>query len=102
VSVSLNPGNLNSDFWRNTGSVTTGILRMTLLHPPVFGAYTALWAGVSPEVTLDKSGSFIAPWGRLWKVSKEMVSASKIKAEGGTGIARQFWDWTEDQIKPYV
>lgn len=58
VSLPLNPGALDSDFWRSQGSVLTAILRRTVLHPPISGAYTNLFAGFSPEVTLEKSGSF--------------------------------------------
>jgi len=58
LSVSLNPGALDSEFWRTQGSVTTWLLRRTLLYPPIYGAYTNLFAGFSPEVTADKSGSY--------------------------------------------
>ncbi|KAI0886571.1 uncharacterized protein GGS22DRAFT_186640 [Annulohypoxylon maeteangense] len=102
ISMSLNPGALDSEFWRDQGAVTTWFLRRTLLHPPVYGAYTNLFAAFSPEVTLAQSGSHIAPWGMMWKISKEMIEASKTKAEGGTGISQQFWAWTEAQVKPYL
>jgi NAD(P)-dependent dehydrogenase (short-subunit alcohol dehydrogenase family) len=58
LSVSLNPGALDSEFWRTQGSLMTWLLRVTVLHPPVFGAYTNLFAGFSSEVTLDRSGSY--------------------------------------------
>jgi hypothetical protein len=32
------------------------ILRWLVLHPPVFRAYTELYAGLSPEVTIEKIG----------------------------------------------
>ncbi|KAK9417645.1 putative short-chain dehydrogenase protein [Seiridium unicorne] len=98
VSVSLNPGNLDSDFWRTQGNITSWVLRKTLLNPPVYGAYTNIFAGFSPEVTLEKSGQFMAPWGRFWNISHDMVNASKSRALGGTGTAGDFWDWTESQI----
>ncbi|KAK6075025.1 putative short-chain dehydrogenase [Seiridium cupressi] len=101
VSVSLNPGNLDSDFWRTQGTITSWVLRKTLLNPPVYGAYTNIFAGFSPEVTLEKSGQFIAPWGRFWNISDDMVNASKSRALGGTGTAQDFWDWTESQVKLY-
>ncbi|KAI1102528.1 hypothetical protein F4804DRAFT_312796 [Jackrogersella minutella] len=101
VSISLNPGALDSEFWRDQGAMTTWVLRRTLLHAPVYGAYTNLFAAFSDEITLAQSGSHIAPWGMMWKVSKEMVDASKTIAEGGTGIARQFWAWTEEQVRIY-
>ncbi|OAQ92093.1 short-chain dehydrogenase protein [Purpureocillium lilacinum] len=102
LSVSLNPGALDSEFWRTQGSVTTWLLRRTLLYPPIYGAYTNLFAGFSPEVTADKSGSYIAPWGQLWRVSKDMLDAAKTTAEGGTGVAREFWQWCEEQVESYI
>ncbi|KAF3763048.1 NAD(P)-binding protein [Cryphonectria parasitica EP155] len=102
LSVSLNPGALDSDFWRSQGGVTTAILRNTLLHPPVYGAYTSLFAAFSSEITAEKSGCFVAPWGQFWNLPKDYVNAVKTEAEGGTGIARQFWEWTEAQWKPYL
>ncbi|KAI1139780.1 NAD(P)-binding protein [Hypoxylon sp. FL0543] len=102
VSVSLNPGNLDSDLWRTQGPIMTWFLRKTVLFPPIYGTYTCLFAGVSPQVTLEKSGSHIAPWGRFWNVSKAMVAATKTKSEGGTGVAREFWDWTDAQVNKYI
>jgi retinol dehydrogenase-12 len=119
ICIPLNPGHLDSDFWRTQGPLTTWLLRKTVLYPTVFGAYTCLFAGFSPEVTLEKSGTYgkldkplatvqktdctqVAPWGRLWHVSKEMSNASKKPTEGGTGIARQFWDWTESEIQQHL
>lgn len=101
VSVSLNPGALDSDFWRNQGGLTTFLLRKTVLHPPVYGAYTNIFAGFSPEITIENSGTHVAPWGQFWKLSKDMVDAAKSKAAGGSGIASEFWEWCDVQWKPY-
>jgi retinol dehydrogenase 12 len=57
ISVSLNPGNLDSDFWRTQGPFLTWILRKTVLYPAVNGAYTVIFSGFSPEVTLEKTGT---------------------------------------------
>lgn len=61
VSVPLNPGNLNSDLWRSFGSGAQGLLRSFVLHPPILGAYTQLFAAFSPQVSIERSGE----WGRL-------------------------------------
>lgn len=49
LSVSLNPGNLNSELSRHTGWVGVIITKL-LTYPPVNGAYTEFYAGLSPEV----------------------------------------------------
>lgn len=56
VSVPLNPGNLNSELYRNQGPVLSFILKNFILHPPILGAYTELFAGLSPMVTIEKTG----------------------------------------------
>lgn len=60
VSVPLNPGNLSSDLWRSFGSGAQGFLRSFVLHPPVLGAYTQLFAAFSPQVSIERSGE----WGK--------------------------------------
>ncbi|KAL2188051.1 NAD(P)-binding protein [Thermothelomyces heterothallicus CBS 203.75] len=59
VSVPINPGNLTSELPRHQGVVLKTVARL-VGYPPLFGAYTELWAAFSPEVTPDKSGS----WGK--------------------------------------
>jgi hypothetical protein len=46
----VNPGNLKT----NPTNVIVGLF----LHPPIYGAYTELFAGLSPEVTIEKSGAW--------------------------------------------
>lgn len=59
-----NPGNLDSDLYRtvneHTGIQAMGLRIFTkfMLHPQVNGAYTELFAGLSPDVTMEKTGSW--------------------------------------------
>ena len=88
-----------------------------ILHTPIHGAYTELFAGLSPEVTPDKNGAWsksiatipwpslmnsVVPWGRYVPLRKDLEAAAKTESEGGTGVASKFWEWTEEQIKPYA
>ncbi|KAJ4245043.1 short-chain alcohol dehydrogenase [Fusarium torreyae] len=99
ISVPLNPGNLDSDLWRTQGKFVTWLLRKLVFFPPVYGGYVNVFAGFSPDVTIENSGRFISPWGRLWHALPDMVAGSKTEAEGGTGHARRFWQWSEEQMK---
>lgn len=56
VSVAVNPGNLTSDLYRDQSAFFHFMLKTLILYPVVYGAYTELYAGLSPEVTLEKSG----------------------------------------------
>lgn len=59
ISISLNPGNLSSDLYRESPLGLT-IVTKIICYPPVLGAYTELYAGVSPDITIEKTGS----WGK--------------------------------------
>ncbi|KAG5750226.1 hypothetical protein H9Q69_006885 [Fusarium xylarioides] len=101
ISVPLNPGNLDSELWRTQGKFLTQILRRTVFYPSHYGGYVNIFAGFSPEVTLENSGRFISPWGRLWHALPAMVKGSKTEDEGGTVHAKRFWEWTEEQVSQY-
>ncbi|KAI0403678.1 hypothetical protein F4802DRAFT_570617, partial [Xylaria palmicola] len=65
LSVTLNPGNLDSELWRNQPYLIKKLLKLLVLHPPINGAYTELFAGLSPELTMEKSGAWVVPFGRF-------------------------------------
>ncbi|CAN8105652.1 unnamed protein product [Discula destructiva] len=102
ASVPLNPGNLDSDLWRWLPGPVAAVIRKMFLHPSIYGAYTELFAALSPAITMDKSGEWVVPWGRLMPIRKHMLLASKPESEGGTGQAEKFWEWNEEQVRPYL
>lgn len=59
LSVSLNPGNLNSELNRHSGLLGVIIVKL-LTYPAVNGAYTEFYAGLSPEVKALKRNE----WGK--------------------------------------
>ncbi|OAX85236.1 hypothetical protein ACJ72_00396 [Emergomyces africanus] len=101
TSVALNPGNLASDLSRHCGFLLRQLMLHTL-YAPVFGAYTELFAGLSPDVTDTEPGNWIIPWGRIAPVREDLIEATKTEVEGGNGTALKFWEWTEKQIKQYL
>ncbi|KAF2449873.1 NAD(P)-binding protein [Karstenula rhodostoma CBS 690.94] len=101
VCVPVNPGNLDSELMREHTRLMQWILSF-ITHPVPLGGYSLLFAGLSPEVTVEKSGSFVWPWGRFGTVRQDLVAATKSEAEGGNGNAKKFWDWTEEQVEKYL
>lgn len=101
VSVSLNPGNLESDLDRNCNFAEM-LFRNATTYPTINGAYTELFAGISGEVGIENTGAWIVPWGRIENIRKDLLEGSKPEEEGGTGIAQKFWKWSEDQTREYV
>lgn len=61
ISIACNPGNLDSDLYRNMPALLKWILRALVLYPSIYGAYTELFCGLAPEVTIEKSGD----WGEI-------------------------------------
>ncbi|KAH8887298.1 NAD(P)-binding protein [Thozetella sp. PMI_491] len=101
ISVALNPGNLASDLWHHHGSLSR-LMMKPMLHPPVNGAYTLLFAGLSPAVTIQNTGAWVIPFGRIGRIRKDYELALKTESEGGNGAAARFWEWTEDQVRPFL
>ncbi len=58
VSIALNPGNLDSEIYKQHPDFTQRIMRLLVLYPSTYGGYTLLYAGISNEITLEKTGSW--------------------------------------------
>ncbi|KUJ17225.1 NAD(P)-binding protein [Mollisia scopiformis] len=102
ISVALNPGNLKTPLYRTAGSLQNKFLNFFILHEPIFGAYTELFGGLSSEITPEMNGTWVVPWGRFAPLREDYEASFKSKDEGGTGLAREFWEWTEEQVKAYL
>ncbi|KAF7553336.1 hypothetical protein G7Z17_g3716 [Cylindrodendrum hubeiense] len=100
ISVALNPGNLRSELDRTSSWWFSGI-RKFVCYPAINGAYTELFAGLSPEITIENTGIWVVPWGRFAPIRADLQKGSLPESEGGSGMAEKFWAWSEDQIKQY-
>ncbi|KAF4998475.1 hypothetical protein FDECE_11783 [Fusarium decemcellulare] len=100
VSVSLNPGNLHSELDRSS-MWWLYYARTVTCYPPINGAYTELFAAFSPEITIEKTGIWVVPWGRFLPLRGDIQKGTLSESEGGTGMAEKFWAWSEEQVKPY-
>ncbi|GFP52851.1 short-chain dehydrogenase/reductase [Trichoderma asperellum] len=103
ISVTVNPGNLRSDLQRHHGDgLLKKINKKIILFPPINGAYSELFCGLSPEVTAEKSGSYVIPWGRIAKIREDIENGSRSIQEGGTGMAEKWYDWCFERIEPFM
>ncbi|KAM0271688.1 hypothetical protein ACHAQH_008975 [Verticillium albo-atrum] len=102
VSVVLNPGNVNTGAFDGVPSLSMLFLR-PLLHEVKYGAYTELYAGLAPGVS---NGAYVIPWGRTREEGevprKDLVMSMKKEEDGGLGYDEKFWQWCEEQYKPYL
>ncbi|KAI1415349.1 NAD(P)-binding protein [Hypoxylon sp. FL1857] len=103
LSIVMNPGNVDAGSFRGTPRFAMFMMRMLWLRKPVFGAYTELFAGLSPEVTRDTSGKYIFPWGRLIPdssiVRQDVLKAAESEELGGLGYGKKLWEWCETNWK---
>ncbi|KAI1127335.1 retinol dehydrogenase 12 [Nemania abortiva] len=101
ISVSLDPGNLKTELRRHAGFLFRFLVSL-IEHEPRYGAYTELFGGFSPDITIDNNNAWIAPWGLLQPMREDFQEACKSVEEGGTGMSQQFWLWNEAQVKAYA
>lgn len=68
---------------------------------PRYGAYTELYAGLSPDVTRNENGSFYIPWGRLGELPQHL---KKSMAPTGTepSISSKFYAWCDRQVARFL
>ncbi|KAL4871093.1 hypothetical protein BDV12DRAFT_206940 [Aspergillus spectabilis] len=100
ISVAMNPGAARTNLFRYAG--WTKIFTQLWLHSPKLAALTELYAGLSPDLNLENNGCYVIPWGRIhMTVAPHLMNAMRIKEVGGTGKAKEFWEFCEDKTKDY-
>ncbi|OAQ61207.1 short-chain dehydrogenase protein [Pochonia chlamydosporia 170] len=101
ISIPLNPGNLLTELDRSSSWwVVFG--RWLVCYAPIYGAYTEIFAAFSSDIGIHNTGAWIVPWGRFASIREDVRLGSLTLAEGGTGTAERFWEWSEEQVKPYT
>ncbi|KAJ9297093.1 hypothetical protein DTO271G3_4854 [Paecilomyces variotii] len=102
LSMVQNPGNLKTNLTRHFPAILPWVVA-PLLYPARYGAYTALWAGLSDELTLEDGGKYVLPWGRLHPSPREdLLVAMKTKEVGGSGVADGFVRYCDRYIVDYM
>ncbi|KAI3532912.1 short-chain dehydrogenase [Colletotrichum filicis] len=92
ISVSLDPGIFMTDLQR-TMPLWQRIIVKFLAHKPINGAYTELFAGLSPTITEKNNGGWVVPFGQL-AVGRQDLRDKEL--------GKKYWEWTEKQLKPYT
>ncbi|KAH8898811.1 short-chain dehydrogenase [Thozetella sp. PMI_491] len=92
IHMSLDPGILKTDIVRTMSKRAWAVIKL-VARDAKFGAYTQLFAGLSPEITAEQSGGYVAPFGRLEDCRADLMEEQ---------LGKKFWEWSEEQIKPYL
>ncbi|KAH8165435.1 hypothetical protein CIB48_g2812 [Xylaria polymorpha] len=86
LHVSLHPGVYPTDLQRTMPAWQSRLVKMVGKEPK-YGGYTELFAGLHPSVLN------VRPYGKAGEPRKDFAEE---------GLGRQYWEWTEKQIEPYV
>ncbi|KAI0096366.1 short-chain dehydrogenase [Nemania sp. FL0031] len=89
LHVSLHPGIFPTDLQRTMPGWQSRLVKM-LGKEPKYGGYTELFAGLHPSV---ENGAFVGPYGRLEKARQDLYDEA---------MAKQYWEWTEAQVRAYI
>jgi hypothetical protein len=68
----------------------------------VYGAYSELYAGFSPEVTVKDNGAHLMAWGRKAYLPKDIEQGLKSKGEGGTAVAEKFFKYCDKETNNFL
>jgi retinol dehydrogenase-12 len=104
----LDPGNLKTDLQRTFSTEVSWIGSFFLnlfLAKPIKGAYTELFAGLSPDIdaeTLQDLDVWVIPFGRVAKMRPDLAEACKAAVDGEFGHVVDFYSWCDEQLKGYL
>jgi NAD(P)-dependent dehydrogenase (short-subunit alcohol dehydrogenase family) len=100
ISVAINPGAASTQLFRHTPYLA--YLAWPLLYKAEMAAYTELYAGLSEDITGERNGCYVVPWGRVSKnVREDLLVAAASKESGGTGRAAEVWEYCDELTREY-
>lgn len=97
IIVCQNPGNLYTNIYAGEHWLVVIFLRIFVLYHAKYGAYTMMFAGFSDKITQAQNGCYVWPFGVIKPNSRDDVYKAIDE-----GKAKQFWDWCEEKVKPFM
>lgn len=73
-----------------------------IFKPPIYGAYSELYASLSPELKEKHNGGYILAWGRVADMQEDVAKGLKSKSEGGTGAAKIFLEYCDRETRAFL
>ncbi|RFU80514.1 hypothetical protein TARUN_1725 [Trichoderma arundinaceum] len=101
LHLTVNPGNLKTPLQRDMPALEYYSI-IPLLHDPIYGAYTELFAGLSPDVKPEHSGRYVIPWGRFSSTRADIDDALNPREGEKSSHAAKFFEYCDDQTRPFV
>jgi len=101
MSVSLHPGLMRTELQRNMVFIGRWIMSL-VFKPPIYGAYSELYASFSPDLKEEHNGGYVIAWGRIANLPEGIMKGMKNKADGGTGAAGRFVEYCERETRGFL
>ncbi|TFK84294.1 NAD(P)-binding protein [Polyporus arcularius HHB13444] len=92
VSISVNPGNIQSNLQRYVPNIVRIVMNAIMLYPTPYGALTQLFAGTMPEA-INYNGEYLIPWARLGRCRPEAYDDE---------LGERLWKWLEEEVKAHM
>ncbi|KAL2827963.1 hypothetical protein BDW59DRAFT_53312 [Aspergillus cavernicola] len=93
LSVTLDPGIAMTGLQRDMPRWLATAVRL-VSNKPITGAYTQLFAGLQPDIDINPTEKWIVPPGKVASGRKDLFEDADQ--------ARKFWEWNEEQIRPFL
>jgi protochlorophyllide reductase len=95
-TVAVHPGYLNSELQRHYPAAVKKVAQF-LMYPPIYGAYTELFAALSPEVDAKPDGftGYVSAFGWFGELRPDVKEGTE------SGIDTKMIDWIEKEIEQY-
>ncbi|EXF85128.1 hypothetical protein CFIO01_12053 [Colletotrichum fioriniae PJ7] len=91
ISVSVNPGLVKTELQRHAPAAMSVVMGV-VFKGPRYGAYSELFAACSPDILVEKSGSYIIPWGRFGCIPGDISEGMKPGSSGEKSLGTKFWN----------
>ncbi|KAH7020764.1 uncharacterized protein B0I36DRAFT_296199 [Microdochium trichocladiopsis] len=92
INLALNPGNFMTNLQQNMSKMEATMFKL-LTSDTIKGAYTELFAGLSDTITMKNNAGWVSPFGKVEPVRKDLVEPE---------IGQKFWEWSMQQVKPFM
>ncbi|KAL7900324.1 hypothetical protein HDV63DRAFT_370843 [Trichoderma sp. SZMC 28014] len=101
LHLTVNPGNLKTPLQRDVSALEYYSMA-PVLHDAIYGAYSELFAGLSPDVKPERSGQYVMPWGRFGPTRPDIDKS--LSPENGQDISKagKFFEYCENQTKSFA
>ncbi|KAM0522498.1 hypothetical protein ACHAPE_002088 [Trichoderma viride] len=101
LHLTVNPGNLKTPLQRDVSALEYYSMLPTL-HDPIYGAYSELFAGLSPDVKPEHSGQYVMPWGRFGPTRPDIDKSLSPQDGEDVSKAGKFFEYCENQTESFA